>query len=86
MSRPKKLEEPTLVRFHAEARTVQQLDLIGRSSKAGRMDRSEMLRTALNSFISLQLADDAVRTFVEQNMVTPALRLHRRDHKSTNQG
>lgn len=65
------------MRFQAEASVVRQLDLIGRSHKAGRLDRAEMLRTALDNFIATQLTDDSVREFVEQQLGTPALRLHK---------
>ena len=78
MARPKKFEDPKWLKFQAEAHVVQQLDLIGRASGSGSLDRSEMLRVALNEFVASRLADDSVRDFVESRFVAPTLRLHGR--------
>lgn len=83
MARPKKFEDPKWVKFQAEIYVVQQLDLIGRASGAGSLDRSEMLRVALNEFVTSRLEDESVRDFVESRLGAPTLRLHGQDRSFT---
>ena len=84
MARPKKCENPKWLKFQAEIHVVRQLDLIGRASGAGSLDRGEMLRVALEEFVASRLADASVRDFVESRLGAPTLRLHgRRPYSAT---
>lgn len=75
MARQKVVEEPVWLKFQAEARVVEQLDLVGRSTGLGRLGKGEMLRTALQEFVNSRMADDSIRHFVESQLRAPALKL-----------
>ena len=78
MPRPRITDNPKPIHVNLDAMTLELLELIGRASPVGKPTRSAMIRTAVDEFIKIRMADAKIREFVESFRAQPVLELHRK--------